>query len=1097
MTTLAGLVSRGIQYHRRLHLGLAAGALIACAVLTGSLLVGHSVKKTLYDIATARLGRVSYTIDWGSRYFDAGLKDALISTLASDNKREQEPSLATALGLQGVAESPPEQGDQINRINHAQIYGIDEYFSGLASLEGPFRQPGPQEAYLNKAAARLLGATAGTSIILRIPKPSQIPSEAPLASGKERDTAVTRVRVLGVLADAQGGRFSLSANQSMPVNIYVDRDWLGEVSGLPDKANLLLSNAGNTAEELRRALSNCWRPEKLGFRIVSHPSGALQLESERLFLEESVIDAALRTGAARPVLTYLVNSIGLGERATPYSFVAAGAAPPDTPEGFVCINQWLADQLSAKEGDTLSLSWYEPLPSGDFKERSASAPVYKILPMDAVSLERDLSPRFPGLSDVNSCQDWDIGLPLEKDLLADQQNEAYWKTYGQTPKLLTPFETGRAWWGSWYGTVTALRFPPEAMDENTLSTALKDTLDPASLGLSFIPAREDALKAVAHAIDFGALFTGMSLFLIGAALLLLSLLYAHGLQQRAWETGILLASGWTPARVRIWMLLESLPGCMVGSITGAACGAAYARGLLYGLARFWPGAVAGTPVSYQPAPPALLAQGALITVFAVFAVFAACALRAGRRQVRELLQRDFGAVATTHKGTDLLFAVLGVLAALLAAHAWRTAFLGQALDLTPAFFTSGMGLLIMLLCAYGLVLGYWARRATPASLSTSGLLSRQLARRRSRSLGMAAIIGSGLFMVQSVVSMQAAMTRQPEQRDSGAGGFTVFATTTLPVTAEGESILGLPKENVVPLRVKDGDDAGCLNLNRAREPRIYGVDPEALITRNAFAVPGDAAALWTLLTRPPEAGVYPALVGDSDTAMWGLQARTDPQEGTEFAYGDSNGTPFTLRATGKLPMRLSLFQGSLLLSEENFVRLFPHESGYRAFLIESAEATVSAAELNRAHGRIGMEAVPSAERLASFYAVERAYLTMFLVLGGLGMMLGAGGAAVMTARGLAERRAEFALFLAVGFTPGAIRRAAILENTGLVGAGLVIGFLAAAVATLPLLLQSGQAFDFTNLAIILVAIVFAYLVSVLFVTAAFLKTIPLSALRRE
>ncbi|NLV43785.1 MAG: ABC transporter permease [Candidatus Hydrogenedentes bacterium] len=1097
MTTLAGLVFRGIQYHRRLHLGLAAGALIACAVLTGSLLVGHSVKKTLYDIATARLGLVSYAIDWGSRYFDARLGDGLRSALPADTTGEQAPSLTAVLALRGVAESPPEQGDKINRVNHARLYGVDEHFGGLASLEEPFRQPGPQEAYLNEAAARLLGATAGTSIILRIPKPSQIPAEAPLAAGGERDTAVARVRVLGVLTDTQGGRFSLSADQSMPVNIYVNRDWLGELSELPGKANLLLSGAGNTAEELRRALSNCWRPEQLGFRIVSHPSGILQLESERLFIEDSVAEAVLRTVEARPVLTYLVNHIGLGDRATPYSFVVAGAAPPDTPEGSVCVNQWLADLLGAGEGDTVSLSWYEPLASGGFKERRGEAPVHKILPMESITVERDLSPRFPGLSDVNSCQDWDIGLPLEEELLADQSNEAYWKAYGQTPKLLTTFETGQDWWGSRYGTVTALRFPTDAMDETRLSAVLKDTLDPALLGLSFMPVREDALEAVAHAIDFGALFTGMSLFLIAAALLLLSLLYAHGLQQRAWETGILLASGWTPARVRTWLLLESLPGCMVGSIAGAACGAAYARLLLYGLSRFWPGAVAGTPVLYHTAPPALLAQGALITVCAVFAVFTTCALRAGRRPIRELLQRDFGAVATTRKGADLLFAALGVLAALLAAYAWRTAFLGQALDLTPAFFTSGMGLLIMLLCAYGLILGYWARRAAPASLSTAGLLSRQLARRRSRSLGMAAIIGSGLFMVQSVVSMQAAMTRQPEQRDSGAGGFTVFATTTLPVTVEGESILGLPKENVVPLRVKDGDDAGCLNLNRAREPRLYGVDPDALISRNAFAAPGAAAALWALMTYPLEAGVYPALVGDADTAMWGLQARTDPQEGTEFAYGDSNGSPFTLRAAGNLPMRLSLFQGSLLLSEENFVRLFPHESGYRAFLIESADAAATAAELNRTHGRLGMEAVPSAKRLEGFYAVERAYLAMFLVLGGLGMMLGAGGAAVMTARGLAERRAEFALFLAVGFTPGAIRRAAMLENTGLVGAGLFIGFLAAAMATLPLLLKSGQAFDFTNLAIILAAIVFAYLVSVLFVTALFLRTIPLSALRRE
>lgn len=1093
--TLAGLVFRGIQYHRRLHSGLAAGALIACAVLTGSLLVGHSVKETLYDIATARLGGISYAVDWGSRYFDIALGEALRKALPDHDTGN--PSLASVLALRGVAESPPEQGKTINRINRAKIYGVDEHFSELASLDGDFRKPGPQEAYLNQAAAQRLGLKPGDSLILRIPKPSLIPAEAPLASDKERDTAVARIQILDILDETRGGRFSLATDQAMPANVFVDRDWLGEVTGLSKKANLLLCGSGNTSEELQRTLKKTWRPEQLGFRIISHPSGILQLESERLFLEETVVRAATEIDGAQPVLTYLVNHIGLGERATPYSFVVAGAAPPDTPEGAVCINQWLAETLDAVEGDTLDLSWFEPLPSGGFTERRGEAPIHCILSMETVAVEKDLSPRFPGLSDVNSCQDWDIGLPLEETALADQPNEAYWKSYGQTPKLLAPFETGRAWWGNRYGTATAVRFPAKAMDETTLSHTLQERIDPAALGLNFVPVREAALQSVAHAIDFNALFTSMSMFLIGAALLLLSLLYAHGLQLRAGETGALLASGWTSARVRTWLLLESLPGCVAGSIAGAACGAFYARSLLYGLARFWPGAVAGTPIVYHAAPIPILAEGCLITSGAVFMVFAIHVLRAGRRPIRELLQHNLGAVTATRRGTDLLFAITGLAAALLAAYGWLTTFRGRALDLTPAFFSSGMGLLILMLCVYGLLLGYWARRTASGTLSATGLLARQLARRRSRSLGMAAIIGSGLFMVQSVISMQAAMTRQPEQRESGAGGFTVFATTTLPVKTEEGRILGMSEAAVVPLRVKEGDDAGCLNLNRAGTPRIFGVDPDMLISRNAFAAPGEAEKLWALLKRPLDKDVYPALVGDSDTAMWGLQAQTDPLSGTEYAYTDDSGASFKLRASGKLPMRLSLFQGSLLLSEENFVRLFPRENGYRAFLIESSEAETLAAELNREQGRLGMEAVTSTERLNGFYAVERAYLAMFLVLGGLGMMLGAGGAAVMTARNLAERRAEFALFLAVGLTPGAIRRAATLENSCLVGAGLFIGGFASTLATLPLLLQSRHNIDFKELGAVLAVIVFIYLFSALAVTTIFLASIPLSALRRE
>ena len=135
----------------------------------------------------------------------------------------------------------------------------------------------------------------------------------------------------------------------------------------------------------------------------------------------------------------------------------------------------------------------------------------------------------------------------------------------------------------------------------------------------------------------------------------------------------------------------------------------------------------------------------------------------------------------------------------------------------------------------------------------------------------AVLTGCGLFMVQAVVSMQAAVTYEPTRRASGAGGFSVFAETTAPVKEETGQMLGLPHDTVVALRVRDGDDAGCLNLNRAAQPRIYGVDPDALASRNAFASEEEAPALWSLLKQPLEDGVCPVLVGDTDTALWGFK----------------------------------------------------------------------------------------------------------------------------------------------------------------------------------------------------------------------------------
>lgn len=1095
--TLFRLVLRGIQYHWRLHFGLAAGVFIACAALTGSLLVGYSVQRTLYDIAVSRLGRVSHAVDWGTRYFDVQLGAAVQSEFGAGEDAGDSPLIAAVLAVRGVAEPPPERAEIVNRVNRALIYGIADKVGSLVSPAGEIPRLGPQQACVNEEIARRLSLQPGDDLILRIPKPSQVPAEAPLASGKERAVSVARVRVMAVLNEQQGGRFSLAAEQAMPANIYVDRDWLGQLTGLTGKANMLLAGAGGTASTLNQALAEAWRLEDLGLHLRPAAAGVLQLESDRLFIEAPVVRAAMQAGPANPTLTYLVNRIALGERATPYSFVVAGASPPDTPEGKVCINQWLAEALAAKEGDTVAFSWYEPLPSGGFAERNTDAEVHAILPMEAVAIERELAPHFPGLSEVNSCSDWDVGLPLKEEQLLDEANEAYWKAYGQTPKLLAPYDTGRAWWGSLYGSVTAVRFASGTTDTALIVDALRAHLDPADMGMGFVPVREAAFQAVAQAVDFGALFFGMSMFLIGAALLLLALLYSHGLQTRTAEMGALLALGWPPARLRMLLLLESLPGCIVGAGAGAVGGAVYARLLLYGLIQIWPGAVAGTSVQYHAAPVSILLRGGLITLCFVLAVFVVCVFRAGRRPVRELLQHDFSAPPAARRGVDVLLGLAVVAAVVPLFYGACKAFQGNSSALMPAFFASGTGLLIMLLCGYGLLLGYWGRRAVPEYLSMARLLLRQLVRRRSRSLGVAVLTGCGLFMVQSVVSMQAAMTYEPTQRESGAGGFSVFAATTVPVKSEGNRIVSLSRDAVVPLRVRDGDDAGCLNLNRARQPRIYGVDPQELASRNAFAAPEEAAALWALLKQPLEDGVFPALVGDTDTALWGLQARTDPRQGTEYTYQDGTGASFQLRCVGKLPMRLSLFQGSLLVSEENFVRLFPHDNGYRAFLIETDNAEEIAAMLNHDHGRLGMEALSSSERLRGFYAVERAYLAMFLVLGGLGMMLGAGGAAVLVVRALAERRAEFALFLALGFLPRTLRCMVVVENVCLVGMGLFLGSLAAAVATLPLVIQSRHTLDYVGLAVMLAAVLAVYLVMVVLVSAGFLAKIPVSALRRE
>jgi hypothetical protein len=408
---------------------------------------------------------------------------------------------------------------------------------------------------------------------------------------------------------------------------------------------------------------------------------------------------------------------------------------------------------------------------------------------------------------------------------------------------------------------------------------------------------------------------------------------------------------------------------------------------------------------------------------------------------------------------------------------------------------------LLLLSGLGFLVAALTRMSARASFAQPRLWKialANLARRRGRAMSVAGLTACGCFLVFSVSSMRANVALHVEERSSGAGGFGVYAETTAPIVGDAKNVEKTLGASAISLRVRDGDDASCLNLNRARFPRIIGVDAKRLEQIGAFvSTPNDS--LWSLLQTELPDGAIPALVGDSDTAMWGLQKKTGVREGDVIEYRDEMGREVKLKLVGKLPMRLSVFQGSLLINDSAFTRLFPSESGFRAFLIESSPADASncASRLNRDLERYGIDAVSSANRLREFYAVESTYLAMFLVLGGLGMALGGGGVGIVTMRNIFERRRELALLHAIGFEEKTIRRALVCEHAALVFAGIAIGTLSAAAAALPLMLSSQTNPATETTAVLLVLMVAANLFCVIIGARAATPRNLVSFLRAE
>ncbi len=1113
--SLTRLALQGLRHHWRLHLSVALGCVVATSALVGALLTGESVTHTLQEFALMRLGTITHVVASGDRLFGEAWTERCREQMAAP--------VAAVLMLPGVAILDEADGTPGAQVNRVQVLGVTSNFWAFSPIGGP-RLPEDGVA-LGRKLADALGAHVGDRVSLRVPQPSLLPRDAPLASRQEGLSRRGLLQVTAIVEDAGLGRFSLQGNQIAPYNAFVARSWLQRAVALEGQANLMLAGSDVGASEataaaaFEAALARSWRLEFGGFTLTSRLEGdPRQLETSRIFMDAgSVMPTNGPDGAG--VLTYLVSSIDAADaapaRRTPYSFMAACApgasttlVPAEMTDDQILISQWLATELTLGPGDRCQVRYHELQADGSFREASRSFVVRDVLAMSALERERALMPPFPGLTDVESCRDWDIGMPMDEERLRDPANEAYWQAYGATPKAIVTLAAGQAMWANRYGDLSAVRYP-STQSPDALRTRLREAIEPAALGFVPLAIRARATQAVAQSLNLGEYFLGMSFFLIVAALLLTGLLFVFGMQTRAGEAGVLLSMGYHPCHVAGLFLMEGAVVAGVGCLCGALAGIGYTRLLLAGLASFWQGAVAGSAIQFH-VDPATLCYGAAGGYLAAMVPLALAVRALSRRQATTLLQGDFTQSAGVGKAAGkrgVLPVVIGLsvvgAAALLV---WASA--GVVEHAVTVFFGAGALLLNAGLCGVALLLRALERRVSDGlDLGSMGL--RNAARRRGRSLTAVGLLACGSFMVFAVSSMQENLTAHADARHSGTGGFDLVAESTIPLpdplgSARSADDTKLAREpalagaGYVSIKVRAGDDASCLNLNQAQAPRLLGVTPEDFMARQAFAKASDATALWRLLELPLGEDEIPGLVGDADTAMWNLQQRTDPLKGGTILYTDERGQPFKVRLVGKLPMRLSVFQGTVLINAADFAERFPSESGYRLFLVDGvADAAAAARGLARRLDRMGVDVTTALQRLLEFYAVESTYLGMFLVLGGLGLLLGSVGMGVVVLRNILERRHELALLRCVGFSRRQICLVVIAEHWLLLALGLLIGVVTAVVAIWPNMTVPGVEMPYRLIGAILGTVFLVGLLWIALVAMLALRGELLAPLREE
>ena len=1053
--TTCSLVLNSFRFYARSHVGTLLGVALGAMVLVGAMLVGESVRGSLRDMAEARLGRVELALPSNDRLFRAELADQLRAELGTDT--------AALLQLPGTAKRPSGK----TRANNVVVMGVNEAFWKLALEQPEFTEIPEDSIVLNERLAKQLDVKKGNMVNLRVHNPSQLSRDAPMAPIEDSTASLAQLEVLAIVSDAEFGRFSLQASQVPPYNAFVSLGQLQEAIEKPAMANLMLVGQAQspakspTTDQAQAALARHWQLADAQAQLLQLPDGkGIELRSPRVFLDPPLARAALEVSTeATEVLTYFVNKIQLGDNATPYSMVAAldGFAP-----GTIWLNQWTADDLQARVGDEVELSYYTVGTMRQLEERTAKFTVGGIIAMDDPRADRTLMPEFPGMTDSANCADWDTGFPMDLDAIRDK-DEDYWDQYKGTPKAFISLASGQEFWSNRFGDLTAVRFA-STDDKAALGQELLAKLNPIDTGLTFRDIRGQADDSVGNSMDFGLLFMGFSFFLIASALMLISLLFQFTMEKRTRETGILLAVGIPAKRVCRMLLLEGGLIALTGCVIGGAAGTVYARLILDGLATNWREAVASATLTYHSSSTAW--SLGLLSAFVIALGTIWCSLRKLNKQTaHELLAGESPENTQTHKSAKRATAI----GSLLAVGAFA---LVSIAELTPiTFYTAGTMLLLAGLAFASARLTRLAKAGALGQadrLSLAGLGQRNAARRRRRSMATVGMLACGSFMIASIGVFQKDATIDANERTSGTGGFALIGEAAIAVVHDMNDAgqradhYSLDEELVqgvtfVPFRLRDGDHANCLNLNRAQQPRLLGVKPEQLNGRFTFAAildglePGDNP--WALLetaraTLKLGDDVVPA-IADQSAMKYALGMKI----GDTIDYTDEHGITFKVMFVAQ--MADSILQGNLLISESDFIKRYPGESGYRVFLVDALAENREAVgvELNTALENHGFEWVSAMQRLGELNAVQNTYLNTFQVLGGLGLLLGSLGLGVVVMRNVQERKSELALLRAIGFEKRTIKRFVLGEYLGLLIGGLLIGTVSAGLAVLPTVLS--------------------------------------------
>ena len=1021
------------------------------AVLTGSLLLGDSVRGTLVKRVGERLGKTESIITSGTGF----MSDRLM----------QQPLLKNARGCL-LVDGFVSVGEKLLPV---YVWGTDDERLRVGASAGISLPAG--EALVNEPLRDKLGDEE--HLVVHLPSHNLVPSGS-LFVTKSYATQM-RVHVAGVKSVEDGGNLLLRNEQTLPLNIFVDRQELAEKMELEGKINVVLSEDMISEEQLAES----WTPELSGIHLTDSspvdvptrslipeqssptrslipaetPTRSLCLTSDGIFIPNDIVKKLSPNSTAQadsipltphPSLyfSYLVNDIAHGRDTIPYSFVTAVSEWQGELLGGqdMVLSDYAARRLHVVEGDALTMSYYVAKDLKNLETRERTFRVKRIVPLTDFMRDSLLTAEFPGLSHVERCADWDSDLPIKMERVT-KEDEDFWYAYRQTPKAVVSYEAVGADWSNAFGSATALRFTsrPEV------------SLSPQDAGVQLVHPRAQGLQGATGGVDFAGLFLALGFFIMLAAVLLMKNPLAEMFIRRRDETGLYRQLGFADTTIFRNLYREAFTSMLCASPWGIVAGLVYSGLTLWLLGNVWSGATHTEGFALHLRPLTLIVgwiAGMLICAATLFLVL---------WNLFRIPEQSSPTRSITLFPLKRLPVALFPNKARLPVAFYRSVFFVMFLMLTVVLivvnfiFLHSMvlfivcGLLWML--AWGVFLRLYILRQESGEISRRQMVWQTVRASLKQHLLAYWALALGVFTVFAVGLNRPDFSQATE----ATGGYQYYVDSRVPIAYDLNnpavrqklSLESLPDSTLfLGFLRHTQDEASCLNLNQVSTPTVLGVDlkqmePFGLSPLTLYPIPEQSSPTRSLI--PAEAPTRslipeqssptrslspfaPHLYIDQESLTWSLKKSV----GDTLYYQNDRGERVPVLIAGTYPT--GVFHGNAIMSAEDFRRLWPKESGVEVLLMKSSRPEEAAEFLSMAMNEYGLNVQTVEERIRMFFEVTETYLLIFLTLGGLGLLLGIFSLMIIVRKNLTAQTDTIRQYRAMGFSDALIEDLLLREN---------------------------------------------------------------------